>query len=513
MTRRLADLAPGVPAVQLRLAEYASAVGDVATAKSAMSAALAVNSTKAHRYHCRVAALLLRLRELDAAEACLENIKASYPASVRLWGIWGELYRYRGNPDEAARRFERALALATSIRDRLEALAGLADCCADTGRKDDAVSISRRMIELAPDEGAGYHHLVHCQDALSACDDAIQPMLRTLSSPTTCQCRRMSLHYSLGTAYDGCGHYGDAFAHFLQANAIRAQLRGRFDVPSWQKQVEARITVFGSQLIAEMSEHGCRDEFLICIVGMPRSGTTLIEQVLGSHPDVAALGERADFYKATQDMRAIIRSSKSYPRCCTRMSGAHVAEMAVRVKTQLLASAGGRSRVVTKLPGDAWELGFIKILFPRARFIHCRRHPIDNCLSCYMQNFGSILFSTDLATLAEVYRLHRRVMSHWQQVLPTGTILECSYEGTVADPEPVVRRLHEHCGIAFNENWLRFTELARRVDTASKWQVRRPIYQTSVARWKNYAPFLGPLLALEGESEISRAPGANAGVG
>jgi Sulfotransferase family len=179
------------------------------------------------------------------------------------------------------------------------------------------------------------------------------------------------------------------------------------------------------------------------------------------------------------------------------MKPEHVRELAREVRAQLCANAGPRTRVVTKSPGDCWHVGLIKILFPKARFVYCQRHPIDNCLSCYMQFFAAISYSTDLTALAEVYRLYRQVMDHWRQVLPPGTLFDCPYETTVADPKSVVQALHEHCGISFNESWAQFYEHPRRVDTASQWQVRRPIYQTSVERWKNYARFLGPLLDLE----------------
>ena len=175
-------------------------------------------------------------------------------------------------------------------------------------------------------------------------------------------------------------------------------------------------------------------------------------------------------------------------RACPRASTRHT--------VAVVRHAGSHARVVTKSPGDCWQVGLIKILFPKARFVYCNRHPIDSCLSCYMQCFTRILFSTDLPTLAEVYRLYRRVMDHWRSVLPPGSIFDCAYEAMVADPDPRVRGLHEHCGLPFNESWAQFHDHARRVDTASQWQVRRPIYQTSVQRWKNYARFLGPLLDL-----------------
>jgi Sulfotransferase family len=376
----------------------------------------------------------------------------------------------------------------------LGALEGLADCFADTGRKDDAVFVCRRMIDFAPNHASGYGNLVNCEEGAGIPDQAIAAMLDMLATGSPCDCQRMGLHYSLGKVYDRRGLYGEAFAHFAIANAVRARLAGRFDVESLRKDVDARIKVLGPERIAEMSRHGCQDDFLICIVGMPRSGTTLIEQILSSHPEVVGLGERMDFYRVAEGLRAKLKSRHAYPKCCAELPPERVSGIARSLRDELRKTAGPCARVVTKLPGDCFELGLIKILFPRARFIHCQRHPIDTCLSCYMQNFRHILYSTDLATLAAVYRLYQRTMFHWQRALPSGSLFECSYEQTVTDPEPVIRGLYEHCGICFNDDWSRFPERARRVVTASRWQVRRPLYQSSVQRWKNYARFLGPLL-------------------
>jgi tetratricopeptide (TPR) repeat protein len=503
IARRMAAIAPGLPLVQLFLAKLASAQGDMETARPALRAALATASAKAHRYHCRVAALLLRLKDLDAAGACLESADRAFPDSSRVRLLLAELERYRGKADEAVRRYELALALATKKEERLQALAGLGGCCADTGRVDEAAAVGRRMIEVSPNSAQGYCHLVNCQRGADLPDDTIESMVRMLGSRSLPMGQRMSLHYSLATVYDSRGDYGEAFAHLMAANDTRGRLSGRFSIEPMKRELEALIKAFDQGFISMMSNHGCQDDFLICVVGFPRSGTTLTEQILSSHPDVIGLGERTDFYRAAHGLQTRLKSRHEYPLCCSALTPTHVRGMARSIKAQLCANAGQRTRVVTKLPGDCWQIGLIKVLFPRARFVYCRRHPIDNCLSCFMQCFAAIVFSTDLATLAEAYRLNRQVMEHWQRVLPPDSIFECPYEAMVASPESLVRGLHEHCGLPFNENWARFHDHARRVDTASLWQVRRPIYQTSVERWKNYARFLGPLLGLDEDSPAS----------
>ncbi len=232
---------------------------------------------------------------------------------------------------------------------------------------------------------------------------------------------------------------------------------------------------------------------------MPRSGTTLLEQILSSHPNVVGLGERPDFFLLAKGLQARLRSRHPYPLCCEAMTSRDVREISRSLRKRLCQSSGSSSRVVTKLPGDYWEVGLIKILFPNAKIVHSQRHPIDTCLSCFMQNFRYLEFVTDLKSLASEYRMYELIMNHWRNVLGAGGMFESSYERLVSDPEPVVRGLHDFCGLPYNEGWSEFCNHPRRVDTASKWQVRRPIYRSSVQKWRNYAAFLGPLLELGGD--------------
>ena len=328
-------------------------------------------------------------------------------------------------------------------------------------------------------------------------DDVVQSMVRLLGCTSLPRPARMRLHYALGKVCDNRGDYGEAFAYFALANGIRGRLVGPFNTKLLKKRLEATTQFLDFRFISAMSDHGCHDDFLICVLGFPRSGTTLIEQILGSHHHVRALGERTDFRRFAAGLPSRLRSRHPYPQCCAKLTPRQVSELAGSVRDKLLAGAPLGTRVVTKHPEDCWDVGLIRILFPGARFVCCRRHPIDNCLSCYMQNFAAVPFSTDPDVLAEAYRLHGRFMSHWQKELPGGTLFDCRYESVVADAEPVIRRLHDHCGIPFNENWSKFHAYARRIDTASRWQVRRPIHGRSVGRWRKYAQFLGPLLQLE----------------
>ena len=253
-----------------------------------------------------------------------------------------------------------------------------------------------------------------------------------------------------------------------------------------------------------MSRHGCQDDFLICIVGFPRSGTTLTEQILSSHPDVIGLGERTDFHRAAGGLQTRLKSRQEYPLCCPALTPSHVRGMARSIRVAVVRKRGaahsGCHQSAREIAGTS-----------------------DSSRSCFQEpaSFtaaGNQLTTASRATCSALPQFcFRRTSPRWRRsigfigrswitgsrCLPPGSIFECPYEAMVADPEPLVLGLHEHCGISFNEDWARFHDHARRVDTASLWQVRRPIYQTSVQRWKNYARFLGPLLELDEGSAVS----------
>ena len=261
---RIAAIAPALPLVQLLVARLASSLGDMDTARPAIRAALATASAKAHRYHCRVAAMLLGLQDLAAAEACLESASRAFPHSSRVRLLLAELERYRGKTDKAVRCYEQSLVLAATTGEQLQALAGLAGCTADTGRTDKAVAVSRRMIELSPNNAEGYYHLVNCQRGADLPDDTIEHMVRMLSSKSLPSGQRMSLHYSLAAVYDGRGDHAEAFAHLASANGTRVgsgggrrrcrsrnnwKRRSRSSIPSSSRQCRSTVarTIFSSQ--------------------------------------------------------------------------------------------------------------------------------------------------------------------------------------------------------------------------------------------------------------------------
>jgi hypothetical protein len=250
---------------------------------------------------------------------------------------------------------------------------------------------------------------------------------------------------------------------------------------------------------------GLDSERPVFVVGMLRTGTTLVEQILASHPAVHGAGEVPHLGAMVNNMSERLGGSEKYPECIKSLSAAAVRVLAGEYEQALDQSIRGRQtaevlRVVDKMPSNYLNLGLIATLFPKARIIHCRRDPVDTCLSCYFQNFQEpIAYTLDLRHLGQYYREYERLMAHWRAVLPVG-VFDLAYEELTADLEGVSRCLLDFCGLPWDDRCLRFNESRRIVRTSSALQVRQPVYRSSVGKWKRYEAQLGPLIAaLKGE--------------
>jgi hypothetical protein len=232
---------------------------------------------------------------------------------------------------------------------------------------------------------------------------------------------------------------------------------------------------------------------------MPRSGTTLTEQIIGSHPDVAPGGEHGAVQALIRQLPKRLGTNTQYPESMLEMSAEAAHGVAADYLAALTEVSPDAPHVTDKVPFNFRDLGLIAMLFPNAVFIHCRRDPLDTLLSCYFQNFRRELnFAFRLDYLAAYYRGYRRLMDHWRKVLPV-PMLELDYEKLIENQEEVSRRIIAHCGLEWDDRCLHFHETDRAVRTASVWQVRQPIYQTAKRRWKNYAAYIGPLREALGE--------------
>ncbi|NNG03009.1 MAG: tetratricopeptide repeat protein [Inquilinus sp.] len=308
-----------------------------------------------------------------------------------------------------------------------------------------------------------------------------------------------ALEFSLAKAYNDVGDYDEAF-RWLEAGNRKKRSTIRFNIDAAERSVHQTAEFFNSELIGAFENAGCDSELPVFIVGMPRSGTTLTEQILASHPMVHGAGELSDFTIALNILDDPTAPPKSMAAIAESLTPALCRQIGERYVEILRNRDSGAMRITDKMPFNCLRLGMIHLALPKARILHCNRDPVDTCLSCFQQPFRQgNRFAYDLAELGRYYRAYRGLMEHWRTVLPPGRILEVNYEDLVSDVEGQARRLVDHCGLPWDDACLSFHKAERQVRTASVRQVRQPIYRSSVAKWRKYEKHLGPLLTSLGD--------------
>jgi tetratricopeptide (TPR) repeat protein len=297
------------------------------------------------------------------------------------------------------------------------------------------------------------------------------------------------LHFILAGLCDRKGEYDRAFCHYRRGNDLKAQVFRQknlaFDRDRHRRFIDEIIATFDRGFFERTRSFGLSTEVPVFIVGMPRTGSTLVDQILSSHPQVVAVGER-------RDLDEILTGRAPYPAHMSRLNRLAARALADDYRSRLSRIGPEAARMIDKMPDNYLHLGSICALFPKARIIHCRRDVMDVCLSCYFQNFTWVNYATSLEDLGFYYRQYERLMRHWREVLPL-PVYEVEYEELVHDQERISRGLIDFCGLDWSDRCLAFHENRRAVQTASKLQVRRPLYAGSIARWKRYENHLFPL--------------------
>lgn len=318
---------------------------------------------------------------------------------------------------------------------------------------------------------------------------------------------RIRLNVALGYYYDRAQQYDEAFRRLKLGYDAQAR-REPFDADGYSRAIDRLIGTLTEEFYASASRADVDSERPIFIVGMPRSGTTLTEQILASHSRVAAGGELSSLLKVSYRIGELSNTREPYPRGLLAIDETALRSMADMYLGHLDSVSRTADRVTDKLPFNFMHLGVIALLFPNARIVHCRRHPIDNCLSCYFTSFAEqIRFANRLDTLARYYIDYDRLMRHWKEVLPI-EIFDLEYEDLVTDTEDRIRALLDYCGLEWEDACLAFDKTERGIRTPSRWQVRQPIYRKSVARWRNYEKHLEPLIELMKPS-LDLSPGSD----
>ena len=470
-------IAPNDPAMLNNLGSALYTVDRIDAARRAFELAILRSPDYADAHYNLGRTFAIR-REHERAKAHFERAIALDPQHVEAYNDLGALLSALGHYDEALAAHRKAL----DIRpDHAPAHASIGNLLLETGKIDQAAAAYARAIELDPGRPDFYRHLVNI-GTLAAGDSVLETLERLIGNASSLSnAQRTDLHFALARAYDGTGAGARAAEHLLAANALK-RATVPYDEAATLGLFQRVEQAFTATFAAAHDRAGHPSPVPVFVVGMPRSGTTLIEQIIASHPAAYGAGELTDFERVV--------STVSFPP-----DSAELFDAGRRYVEAVTALAPGAARITDKMPENFVFAGLIHLALPNARIVHARRDPADTCLSIFSASFTSgHAYAHDLRTLGRYYRAYLNLMEHWRTVLPPGVMLEMQYEELVADLEGQSRRMLAHCGLEWNDACLNFHQTQRPVRTASASQVRRPIYTTSIGKWKAYANMLEPLL-------------------
>ena len=470
--------------------------------------------------------VLLELGRLDEAEKALRQAIALRPQFADAFSNLGNTLREQGRLSEAEVACRQAIALKPH---HTQAHSNLGNALNDQGRLIEAEAAYRRAIALNPKLADAYNNLSvtlknlggladarwaveraiklrprNSSQFLNLCDlrhfrpgdpylAAMEELARNIALLPVKQ--QIEMHFALAKAYEDVGRGDDSFQQLLSGNALKRR-QIAYDEAATLRGFERIRAAFTPELIRTLQDVGEPSSVPLFIVGMPRSGTTLIEQILASHPLVFGAGELPNLGKAAAKIRTAGGRISPFPEVMLNISSEHMKRLGAHYVTEISQLAPTAAHVTDKMPSNFFFVGLIHLALPNARIIHAVRDPVDTCISCFSKLFAAVQHHTyDLAELGRYYRRYQALMEHWHRILPPGRILDVRYEDVVADLEGQSRRILVHCGLEWDARCLAFHETERSVHTASATQVRRPIYSSSIGRWRAHEPFLRPLIA------------------
>ncbi len=436
---------------------------------------------------------------LGEAESLCRQAIALNPAVAEAHNSLGVILWNNGAVVEAVASYREALRLAPN---RADVHHNLGHAYRDLGQFDEARREYSAALRLNPGDVKTYYSLSVIHRFTPADQSTVEDLEAVAVRDDLPPYEHRQLHFALGKAYDDLGQFDRAFAHFHEANELA---RPDFDRLEFLRLVERMEAWFPKSRFGAGGDSGNPSQLPIFIVGMPRSGTTLVEQIVASHPQVYGFGELPDMSIMANDLWGDRLSQAVVPPPPPGLEPNRLAQLAEACLQRRRAVCGNALRGTGKMPTNFFYLGLAALLFPKARVIHCRRDPLDTCLSCYFTDFKkSPPYHYRLEDLGFYYRLYSRMMDHWRAVLPLA-MLEVRYEDLVSRPEDLSRQMIDFCGLAWDDRCLRHYENRRPVQTSSVWQVRQPIYTTSIDRWRHYIQHLEPLLRA-----LAPEPGAEA---
>ncbi|HEY1921439.1 MAG TPA: sulfotransferase, partial [Tepidisphaeraceae bacterium] len=487
-------LQPNFALAHYQLGQAYRVAGRLDEALAACRNALNIDPNSAEVY-ASVALILVGLNRFDEAMKAHARLAALKPDAAITYEILGKITLEQRDAAAAAGHFRRAIAINPNFD---TAWHGLGMALQSLGQFEEAAKCFRRILELCPRAGAGiiYRHLFETGTTTIGPEDIeqVKAFFRETNVPAV---SRLAAGFALGKALDDAGQFDEAFSYYSQANSIAKSIRASsgeiYDPEAVHRLNEQMMDVFTRSYFEDRKSWGEPSELPVFIVGMPRSGTTLVQQIAASHPKVHGAGELGDMADVARALGGTEIRAAAHGWTRDQINAA-----AERHMRKLRSMNENATWVIDKMPSNAHRLALIALLFPSARVILCRRDARDTCLSCYFQWFATgNTFAFDLAHCGHEYLATEQLMNYWPKVLPL-KMLDVQYEELVADLEGQSRRLIDFLDLPWDPACLDFHNKQTTVLTASSWQVRQPIYQRSVGRWRNYERHLGPLLDVIG---------------
>jgi tetratricopeptide (TPR) repeat protein len=480
--RRAIELAPNVAAFHNNLGNVLLHLGRPAAAILSYGSALELKPATASTLS-NLASALRDTAQLDAAAKTYRQALALQPQSASIHVNLASVLRLQNKAAEAEAACLEGLRLDPRLPAALVLLGRLR---ADQGRFGEAEGQFEQARRIDPACVEAWSGIAGIRK-MSAADAEWLAQVQRLADGALGSRREARLRYALGKYHDDVGDYRRAFACYRRANELAKRHTPKYDHEAFARRVGAILSSYDAAWLHRSRRADMLSERPVFVVGMPRSGTTLAEQILASHPAVFGANENTFWSEASADHKVPAGDDADQA----------LATLATEYLRLLAEISPDAERVVDKMPANIFCLGLIHAAFPRARIIHMRRNPIDTCLSIYFQDLeAGYAFAHDLGDLADYYLEYQRVAAHWRALLPAESLLEVDYEALVSDQETVSRRMVEFIGLPWNDACLSHQRTRRVVTTLSNWQVRQKVHRGSIARWRNYADHLAPLLRL-----------------
>jgi tetratricopeptide (TPR) repeat protein len=438
-----------------------------------------------------LANVLQKLGRFDEAITLYEHALAINPELAEAYCNLGNAFLAVDRIEDSIAQNEKALHLDPC---KVAAHNNLGAAFQFLGRIEDAGRAYEKALHFAPREAAIHLNLAYLR-RFAADDPRLAGLEKLAEDIATLDAKnQISLHFALGKAFNDLGQYERSFRHLREGNALkRAQLT--YDEREMLMLFKSIRTTFTPQLMQQKSGGGCHSNVPVFVVGMPRSGTTLVEQILASHSKVYGAGEIETLDQAIVKFRSRNHIAAEFPDFVPALSPEALRDLGSDYIGLTKSAVPTAERIVNKLPRNFKYIGFIHLALPNARIIHVCRDPLDTCFSCFSLLFtGDQSFTYELGELGRYYRSYATLMEHWRSVLPPGVMIDIRYEDLIADLERQARAIVDHCGVEWEDACLAFYKTQRQVKTSSSVQVREPVYGTSVGRWRQCENFLQPLI-------------------